>query len=279
MNAEYTKNLLKNINQLSKEHSQLNVNEIRLVLALERVIARLQSSKKLKKHIIFKGGFVLYKEFSSVRFTRDIDALAKNISKDKLKNLVLEALEVDIEDGLWFGDIRVKELNEQGEYGAYRFDMAFQIGLPKENKIHKLPRIHLDVGFSDELSVSPTNSKMKSILENIKPISWQVYPIEQIIAEKLQTLIERGSLNSRAKDIYDLVYLLEKPINKIDLKESIKTTFRNRETELPESLSDHIKIFDLERLKSSWGSVKVLDQEIDFENMWNKLILVLSKLD
>lgn len=34
------------------------------------------------------------------------------------------------------------------------------------------------------------------------------YPIETIIAEKYQTVIERGVLNSRMKDYYDLYYLL-----------------------------------------------------------------------
>lgn len=34
------------------------------------------------------------------------------------------------------------------------------------------------------------------------------YPIETIIAEKYQTVIERGVLNSRMKDYYDLYYLI-----------------------------------------------------------------------
>jgi len=38
--------------------------------------------------------------------------------------------EVDLNDGMWFGDIQVSDLEDQGRYGAYRFDCAFQIGEP-----------------------------------------------------------------------------------------------------------------------------------------------------
>ncbi|MBI3901121.1 MAG: nucleotidyl transferase AbiEii/AbiGii toxin family protein, partial [Chlamydiia bacterium] len=39
-------------------------------------------------------------------------------------------------------------------------------------------------------------------------LSWSIYPIETIIAEKLHALINRGHLNSRSKDVFDLVAFL-----------------------------------------------------------------------
>ena len=54
------------------------------------------------------------------------------------------------------------------------------------------------------------------------------------IAEKYQTVIERGVLNSRMKDYYDLYYLLtNKSYDKIILKEAIEKTI----AELKETLS------------------------------------------
>ena len=49
-------------------------------MALERLVARLQSSKFLEGKLVFCGGFVLYKEGVTDRYTRDVDMVspAKN---------------------------------------------------------------------------------------------------------------------------------------------------------------------------------------------------------
>ena len=59
------------------------------------------------------------------------------------------------------------------------------------------------------------------------------YNIESIIAEKFQTVISRGILNSRMKDYYDLYYLLTyKEISKKNLKNAVIRTFEKRETDI-----------------------------------------------
>jgi hypothetical protein len=152
MNREKEKQINRAMRTLVQKEPRFNINEIRVIVAIERAIARLSSSSDLSEHLVFKGGFVLLKNYESSRFTRDADALAVNISRDKISELVQTALSADLDDGLWYGNIQVQELTEQGEYGAYRFDCAYQIGKPDLKKIHKLSRIHIDVGFSDRLS-------------------------------------------------------------------------------------------------------------------------------
>lgn len=52
------------------------------------------------------------------------------------------------------------------------------------------------------------------------------YNIESIIAEKFQTVISRGILNSRMKDYYDLYYLIAFfKFSKENLKNAIEKTF------------------------------------------------------
>ena len=59
------------------------------------------------------------------------------------------------------------------------------------------------------------------------------YNIESIIAEKFETVIARGILNSRMKDYYDLYYLITyKEFSKENLKEAIIKTFNKRDTEI-----------------------------------------------
>lgn len=60
------------------------------------------------------------------------------------------------------------------------------------------------------------------------------YPIETIIAEKLQTIYFRGFLNSRSKDYYDLFILSKLKRDGIDkalLLQACEKTFHKRTTD------------------------------------------------
>ena len=61
------------------------------------------------------------------------------------------------------------------------------------------------------------------------------YSKETIIAEKLETIVKRSTANSRLKDFYDIYYLAQTTNFSLDvLSNSIKSTFMNRGTPLPE---------------------------------------------
>jgi len=168
MNKERAKKLIRSIKAFVKADTSFSINEIRVIVALERAIARLEQMDEISGHLIFKGGFVLLKIFDGHRFTRDADALAVSIPKGMLEKLVPKALLTDLNDGMWYGDVQVLDLEEQGEYGAFRFDFAFQIGEPDHKKVHKLSRIHIDVGFSDRLPLKPSRISMPSLLKDDK---------------------------------------------------------------------------------------------------------------
>jgi predicted nucleotidyltransferase component of viral defense system len=103
--------------------------------------------------------------------------------------------------------------------------MAFQISSrpPSEQQIKRLSRIHFDIGFGDSIPLPKQTSIMPSLLPEMEPISWLVYPLESVFAEKLEAMLRRGSANPRAKDIYDLVLLFDRCQNTVLLKEAIKS--------------------------------------------------------
>ncbi len=279
MNREKEKQILRSIKALVQKEPHLNANEVRIIVALERAIARLLRSKELSEHLIFKGGFVLLKTYKSLRFTRDGDALAVSIDKENFKNFVSQALAMDLDDGMWFGDIQISNLEDQGRYGAYRFDCAFHVGEPDLKKVHKLPRIHIDVGFSDRLPMKPPGQIMPSVLDHQPLVSWKVYPMEYIIAEKLETFYDRGSANSRAKDLYDLVYLIPRCSDKKKMTDAIKETFKNRKTPLPTSFVEKAEEFDQSILRSAWPGIKVFAEKLEFDKAWEALRKQLKDLD
>lgn len=280
MNAELRANKVRaELTRLANAENTFSVNELRVILALERIVTRLTADKTLDKHLVYKGGFVLMKVLESERFTRDLDALGIGIEKDEVRRLVPKAIEKDIGDGFWFGDIKVEDLDDQGEYGALRFDTAFQIGVPEKKKIGKFSRVHFDVGFGDKIPSKLNPVESPSLLKSEKPISWRVYPPEYIFSEKLQTLVARGSANSRAKDIYDLPLLFKRCPDAKELERAIHMTFTARETTIPKSLHEFAKGLSLRQLEISWKSVQLETADLDFKSAWNALLKILREID
>ncbi len=266
--------------KMAKKHTSLDANEIRVILSLERIVARLSNEQRLDKHLVYKGGFVLLKTLNSNRFTRDLDALGLDIKKELVEQLVPDALAVDLNDGFWFGDVQVESLDAQGEYGALRFKCAYQIGDPPDKKeaIKKLSRVHFDVGFGDVITKNLKQSTMPSLIDYKTQVSWRVYPPEFIFSEKLQTFVNRSSANSRGKDIHDLGILFEQCDSK-KLKEAILETFTHRETIIPKSFVDFAKKVDTNVLEKSWAGIKLNNDDMSFEDAWLLLMNHLKNID
>lgn len=279
LQAKRVVDALKKLATTSKGHS---INDLRMVIALERAIARLENHPRLSSHLVFKGGFVLFKTTDSVRFTRDVDALALGVSRKSVPEMIERALKIDLDDGLWFGDLVVKDLVDQGPYGGFSFNCAFQIGVPQKTdkeKVKKFSRIHIDVGFGDALDKVPKKQPMISILPDGKPVSWSVYPLEYIFAEKLEALFLRKSASSRAKDVYDMTLIFPDCKNKRALQKAIEGTFSNRKTAIPDSFEKTARSFDVSIMRGAWPSVELSDVAQTFDSTWEALLETLAKLD
>jgi len=272
--------ILKGLKEISLK-TGLTVNELRVILALERAVARMEAEPNFSKHLIFKGGFVLLKSIDTTRYTRDVDALASGIALTEVAKLMAPALYRDLSDCVWFRDVIEAPLPNQGPYGGLQFSVAFQIAdnPPKDNQIKKLSRIHIDIGFGDSIQIPQNKSTMVSLLPQLADVSWLVYPLESVFAEKLEAMLRRGSANSRAKDIYDMVLLYDKCKNKEILKTAIMATFRNRNMKLPQSFEKAAKEFDTEILSRAWESVVIMGSRKTFEETRAALLGCLRRLD
>lgn len=280
MNQGKGLSVMKALRQAAVADSSRSINELRVIVALERAIARIENEPVLAKQLVFKGGFVLFKLIESPRFTRDVDALAFGLASRKIPSLMESALASDLDDGFWYGDLKSEPLEHQGDYKGVRFSVAFQIGeIPVPSKFRKMSRIQIDIGFGDELSESPKKRFMKSVIPSTQPVSWLVYPLESMFAEKLQTLFVRGSANSRARDVFDLVLLHSKCSETKSLMAAIRKTFETRKTPLPLSFSEGAKCIDLTILRAAWPSVELPDPLATFDEHWAKLVDILGDLD
>jgi predicted nucleotidyltransferase component of viral defense system len=110
-------------------------------------------------------------------------------------------------------------------------------------------------------------------------ISWSVYPIETICAEKLHALISHGDQNSRSKDVHDLAVFLPKA-DAGTLKKAIKKCFDFRETEIPESFLEEVQKLNTSRLEKGWSSaVASIPSARSFEEVFTVLVNELRKIE
>lgn len=133
-------------------------------------------------------------------------------------------------------------------------------------KIYESPRFTIDL---DALLVKASH----------EDISWSVYPIETICAEKLHALISHGDENSRSKDVHDLAVFLPK-VDSPTLKKALKKCFDFRSTDLPTSFHAEIKKLNTSRLERGWDSaVGSVANATDFKTAFNKVVKLISELE
>lgn len=255
-----------------------NFNTLALEFALERLVARLQSDSKLSKALVFKGGFVMLKTYGSNRLTVDLDTALNGLAIEEVQMRVEKIINKDWNDGVWMGAIESEKMDHQTEYNGLRMTIRYSIGEPKiETK--RLGKLILDVGVSDAITPSSQKSTLQPILGG-DPISWCIYPVETIIAEKLHALISHGSSNSRFKDVYDIVHLIPKCKDITVLHKAISKTFEARDTPVPKSFLAYWDALDKVSIQKSSGSVTMAIGETpkfdDLDKTLKKLLKLLE---
>lgn len=229
----------------------IQFNECWKKLLLERFLLRLSSSK-YNGSFIFKGGFLLAYMMKIGRETVDLDFLLTHMkaSEKEIKKAMMEIVATKSGDGFLFHYKDITPLEQPHmKYPGYRVNFEVNFG-------HMKDTIHIDIGTGDVVSpithvLDLTQCRNNPLFES--QISLLVYPPEAIFAEKFETVISKGVINSRMKDYHDLL-LLTRDLHLINfdkLLEVIKQTFYHRGTafELID-FSEH----DLKPLDKLWGA-------------------------
>ncbi|WP_141735511.1 nucleotidyl transferase AbiEii/AbiGii toxin family protein [Oligoflexus tunisiensis] len=260
---------------IAKGHGRSPMDQ-RILFLLERTLARLVLDPDLHKGLIFKGGFVGMRVYGSERFTTDIDAALSGISSERAIEKIKRAMLGDLADGAWFHFERQEETDAQGDYGGLSLKFRGGLGEPP-SKIEKALRIGIDIGIGDPVTPSPIQKQIpQSIGEGT--ISWSVYPVETMIAEKLHALLFLGSRNSRSKDIYDMNLFWNKA-DPLALRQAIERTFAYREFPVPQSISEAISKIDMTILKRGWASaIASVSETVDFDEILASLIQKAMKI-
>lgn len=245
---------------------------------LERLVARLIADKELHQHLVFKGGFVGLKVYDSSRYTVDVDALVVKANVVTTLERTRVCAESDLDDGVWFRFEDQFDLATQGEYGGIRQTYRAGIGEVLKN-LKKAQVVHFDVGIGDPVTPGPMPTETASLIIQESSLSWVVYPVETIIAEKMHALIAHGDLNSRSKDVYDLAVLLPKA-NADILVQALERCFQYRSTDLPWNLSATLRSKDTKSLERGWISATAsVPDKPQFNKTFETVIRLIGEME
>lgn len=203
--------------------------------AIERLLYRLGRSKYYDRFLL-KGALLFESWYGQmVRSSMDADMLGKGASDvPSLVGVFRDVCRVKVEsDGLEFlaDTVHGQEILDNSEYQGVRITLAAMLS---GARIH----LQVDVGFGDAVVPQPKNMKYPALLDLPAP-SIKAYTPYTVIAEKFQTIVDKGLANSRMKDYYDIWYISRHSnLDGLSLSKAIAATFKRRRTALPGTLPE-----------------------------------------
>ena len=171
------------------------------IYAMERFLERLSVSK-YHDNFVIKGGILVTAMVGiSQRSTMDIDTSIRNenLSAEDARKIISEIIDIDLGDEMTFSIKAVENIMDEMEYPGIRVLLDSQM----EKMIIPLK---IDISTGDVITPRAMEFSYHLMLEN-RSISLWSYNLETILAEKFQTILARGVLNTRMRDFYD-IYIL-----------------------------------------------------------------------
>lgn len=222
---------------------------------MERFLARIATSK-YNDNFILKGGMLVSAIVGvESRATMDIDTTVRKmpLTKDKAIKVLSEIIKIDLNDGLLYEIKKVEEIMEGHDYSGVRFT----IGVILEKLCDT---IRIDISTGDEITPSAVEFFYTLMFDDEKLHIWS-YNLETLLAEKLETVVARSTLNTRMRDFYDIHLLWSEKAALISvetLRRAIFNVARRRGTlglfnNIDEILSD---IAESSYLENNWYNYK-----------------------
>ena len=238
------------IRNISKGDSKTAQAMIRIIF-MERFLERVSLSK-YNDQFVLKGGMLVSSLIGiNLRSTMDIDATvqALPLSKDKLEKIITEICEIQLEDNILFRIVDMETIMDEFDYPGIRIHIEALLERLKQP-------IKIDVSTDDAITPRAIEYQYPLMFEE-RDICLHTYNIETLLAEKSQTIINRGLANTRMRDFYDLYEIKQKLDFSTDIyRQAFNATCKKRGT-----------IFSKEQVEFE---LKNLATSTEMEKMWNQ---------
>ena len=274
MNSMQLKDKLRNI---SKEKN-VDFNTLLRFYMYDRFLERLSKSK-YRDNFILKGGFYLSTLFGvENRATMDIDTAFRNESFDEetIIKMINEIISIKIDDNAKLSYLRIEPIRNEDEYGGFRVTIQVKYETMKQ-------AFHIDIATGDPITPKEIRYKYLPLLGDYYADLY-AYNMETILAEKIETMLNRLELNGRTRDFYDIYLIYKKEwqnINKDHFRKAIDKTFTKREYK-----GDPFEGLDIIRnseiLKERWNKYQrnfSYAEGIEFEDIMNCLEIMIEQFE
>ncbi|WP_446027405.1 nucleotidyl transferase AbiEii/AbiGii toxin family protein [Helcococcus kunzii] len=145
------------------------------------------------------------------------------LTEENITRIVKEILSIDVKDGIKFIFEGIKEIRESDKYENYRISFSVRYG--RINNPMKM-----DITTGDIITPREVIYKYPMIFDN-GHIEVMSYPLETILAEKIETIIRRNITSTRMRDFYDVYILYKIYVDRINfntLMKAIENTSNKR---------------------------------------------------
>lgn len=222
---------------------------------MERFLERITLSK-YRNNFILKGGMLVAAVVGlETRATMDIDTTVQSLplNAERTRAIVEDIIAIEIDDGVHFAISKESTIMEEHDYPGLRYLLEVTLDRLQE-------RIKIDISTGDVITPGAVEYSFKLMFED-RRISLWTYNLETVFGEKLETMMARGTANTRMRDFYDVyvLYRQEKEnLNKETLIKAFNATSEKRNTtaliaDLPRILQE---VLDDETMRRNWDSYK-----------------------
>jgi predicted nucleotidyltransferase component of viral defense system len=170
---------------------------------LERLLERISLSK-YKDKIVLKGGMLIASLVGiSSRTTMDMDATLRGypLSEESIQEAISDICAIPLDDEVSLVLDRIAPIRDDDEYGGYR------VAIIARFEFINTP-LKVDITSGDVITPRAIQYAFPSSFED-KVIDIWAYNVETILAEKVETILRRGVLNTRPRDFYDVYIILK----------------------------------------------------------------------
>ena len=253
--------IIKTSRQLKDKVANLSGNDSKKAQTLirkymmERFLARIARSE-YKNNFILKGGMLVSALVGvESRATMDIDTTVRMLplTKDNAIEVIAEIMKIDLDDDIFYEIKKVEDIMEEHDYSGVRFTISVTLEKLRDT-------IKIDISTGDEITPSAIEFSYPMMFDDERINIWS-YNLETMLAEKLETVIARSTLNTRMRDFYDIHILWSEKANMINietLRRAIINVARKRETiELFDTMDEILDdIVESDYLRNNWNNYR-----------------------
>jgi predicted nucleotidyltransferase component of viral defense system len=219
--SKQLKDKVKNISGSDSTKAQTLIRNFIMERFLERV-----SLSSYQNNFVLKGGMLVAAVMGlDMRATMDIDTTVRSfpLTEETARKMIEDIIAIEVPDGARFQITKVSDIMEGHDYPGIRFMLEATLDRMRQP-------IKVDISTGDVITPTAIELSYKLMFEE-RYISLWTYNIETLLAEKLETIMARGTTNTRMRDFYDIHIISgQEDIDADILKKAFLSTSKKRNT-------------------------------------------------